>query len=92
MLLKFNFKSRAILGAYNNFTSISDEKIRKITFLIDNVNEEQRKFFRHHFLSDKKVRELDQKTANEILVTSTPSQVLSPINLSKTLLKYSYDN
>lgn len=58
---------------------IADDKVKKITFLIDNVNEEQRRFLRHSFLNDKKVRELDQKTANEILVTSTPSQVL--INL-----------
>lgn len=60
-------------------TFIADDKVKKITFLIDNVNEEQRRFLRHSFLNDKKVRELDQKTANEILVTSTPSQVL--INL-----------
>ncbi|XP_055946272.1 uncharacterized protein LOC129976630 isoform X4 [Argiope bruennichi] len=50
------------------------EKVQKITFLIDAMTDEQRNFLRHCFPGDKKVKEIDQKEANEILVKSTPNQ------------------
>ncbi|GIY64331.1 sentrin-specific protease 6, partial [Caerostris darwini] len=51
-----------------------DERIHKLTFLIDNMTDEQRQFLRQVFPGDKMVKEIDQKIANEILVRSTPSQ------------------
>ncbi|KAF8778284.1 uncharacterized protein LOC129976630 isoform X2 [Argiope bruennichi] len=55
------------------------EKVQKITFLIDAMTDEQRNFLRHCFPGDKKVKEIDQKEANEILVKSTPNQNNPPI-------------
>ncbi|CAL1289247.1 unnamed protein product [Larinioides sclopetarius] len=52
----------------------TNDKIQKITFLIDSMTDEQRNFIRHCFPGDKKVKEIDQKEANEILVRSTPNQ------------------
>ncbi|GFT54544.1 hypothetical protein NPIL_694852 [Nephila pilipes] len=52
-----------------------DDKTQKLTFLIDSMTDEQRHFIRQIFPGDKKVHEIDQKQANEILVKSTPNQV-----------------
>ncbi|GFQ73588.1 hypothetical protein TNCT_533962 [Trichonephila clavata] len=51
-----------------------DDKTQKLTFLIDSMTDEQRHFIRQIFPGDKKVKEIDQKQANEILVKSTPNQ------------------
>ncbi|XP_055946285.1 uncharacterized protein LOC129976636 [Argiope bruennichi] len=50
----------------------TNEKIQKITFLIDSMTDEQRNFLRHCFPGDQKVTEIDQAEANKILVRSTP--------------------
>ncbi|GFQ73587.1 hypothetical protein TNCT_533963 [Trichonephila clavata] len=61
-----------------------DDKTQKLTFLIDSMTDEQRHFIRQIFPGDKKVKEIDQKQANEILVKSTPNQVpVSKIQLQQ---------
>ncbi|XP_054715336.1 sentrin-specific protease 6-like [Uloborus diversus] len=52
----------------------SDDRQEKITLLIDQITEDHRRFLREVFPGDQKVKEIDQKTANEILVKSTPQQ------------------
>ncbi|GFY62809.1 hypothetical protein TNIN_112781 [Trichonephila inaurata madagascariensis] len=61
-----------------------DDKTQKLTFLIDSMTDEQRHFIRQIFPGDKKVKEIDQKQANEILVKSTPNQIpVSKIQLQQ---------
>ncbi|KAF8778285.1 hypothetical protein HNY73_015020 [Argiope bruennichi] len=45
----------------------TNEKIGKITILIDSMTDEQRNFLRHCFPGDQKVTEIDQAEANKIL-------------------------
>lgn len=51
-----------------------DERQTRITFLIEILTDEHRIFLRHIFPGETLLREIDQKTANEILVRSTPTQ------------------
>ncbi|XP_035224646.1 MATH and LRR domain-containing protein PFE0570w-like, partial [Stegodyphus dumicola] len=53
----------------------NDDKQKKITLLIDSMTEDQRRYLRYGFSGDNKIKEIDQKTANEILVRSTPNQL-----------------
>ncbi|KAG8179157.1 hypothetical protein JTE90_023619 [Oedothorax gibbosus] len=54
--------------------STKDDKTQKLTFLIESISEQQKSFLKTKFAGDNKTIEIDQKTANEILVKSTPNQ------------------
>ncbi|KAG8196365.1 hypothetical protein JTE90_009583 [Oedothorax gibbosus] len=76
---KFGGLVRTALHMIENETpyfdpSTKDDKTQKLTFLIESISEQQKSFLKTKFAGDNKTIEIDQKTANEILVKSTPNQ------------------